>query len=141
VTFNLTGFSLDILHKNIILYLNDLKYASRKVSDLAKELKEQDWRNHQLFKHHTFSAVEFITVGVTMIYIVFKLYKYLRRHCSNTLCPKIESRMLGKDTTPTRAKQPGKHHHHISTSNESPAITPETIPLQGNPQVKAENPK
>jgi hypothetical protein len=135
MTFNLTGSSPDI-----ILYVNDLKYDSRKVSDLEKELKEQDWRNHQLFKHRIFSAVEFITAGV-MIYIVYKQYVYLRRHCSNTLCPKIESGMLGKDTTPTRTKQPGKYHHHSSTSNESPAITHETIPLQGNPQVKAENPK
>jgi hypothetical protein len=91
VTFNLTGFSLDIPHKNIILYLNILKYASRKVSDLEKELEEQDWRNHQLFKHCIFSALEFITAGVVMIYIVYKLYMYLRRDCSNTLCLKIES--------------------------------------------------
>jgi len=33
VTFNLTGSSLDVPHKNIILYLDDLKYASRKVSE------------------------------------------------------------------------------------------------------------
>jgi hypothetical protein len=42
INFNLSGFSLDIPHKNIIPHLDDLKYAGRMVSDLALELKNRN---------------------------------------------------------------------------------------------------
>jgi hypothetical protein len=57
ITFNLSGFSLDVAHKNITPHLDDLKYASRKVSDLALELKEQDWKSYHLYTYRTYSAV------------------------------------------------------------------------------------
>jgi len=42
-----------------------------------------------------------------MVYIVYKLYMYLRRHCSNTLCPKIESGMLGRILLPPELSNQG----------------------------------
>jgi hypothetical protein len=42
VTFNHSGSSLDVPYKCILSHLSDLKYAGRKMSDLEKEVKEQE---------------------------------------------------------------------------------------------------
>ena len=118
ITFNLSGFSLDEPHKNIIPHLDDLKYAIRKVSELALELKEQDWKRYQLYKHCTYSAVASVIVGVIMTHIVYKLYMYSRGHC-NTSCPRIGARRLGEVRTPPELRsQDNTVNINISVSNE-----------------------
>jgi hypothetical protein len=77
-----------------------------------------------------------------MISIVYKLYMYLRKHCSNTARPRIEPMVLGKIPPPPELSHQGEAISiKINTSNENLAVTPEALPLQDNPQVRTENPK
>jgi hypothetical protein len=41
IRVNLSKLSLDLAYRKIVAHLNELKYASKKVSDLLEEVKEQ----------------------------------------------------------------------------------------------------
>jgi hypothetical protein len=77
-----------------------------------------------------------------MIFVVFKLYMYLRKQCSNTSRPRIEPKVLGKILLlPELSDQGNTVNIKINTSSDSLAVTPKAIPWQGNPQVTTENPR
>ena len=42
VAFNLTGLALEIPHRYVVRHLDELRYASKKVVDLEKEIVEQE---------------------------------------------------------------------------------------------------
>ena len=69
VTPNLSGFTLETPHKNIISHLNDLRYASKKVSELEMEIKEQEKINHQTIQHHTWSIIVYLMVSAIVTYV------------------------------------------------------------------------
>jgi hypothetical protein len=100
VAFNLSGLSLEITHKNIVPQLDDLRYASRKVSDWEKEIKGQERINHQFVKHHTYCIVVCVVVSVVLNYAVHKLFMCLRRCCNITPCTKIEGSLSSKMLPP-----------------------------------------
>jgi len=73
--------------------------------------------------------VAFVIASVIMISIEYKLYMYLRKHCSNTPCPWIEPKVLGEILPlPELSNQGNIVNIKINTNNESLAITPEAIP-------------
>jgi hypothetical protein len=55
--------------------------------------------------------------------------------------PRIEPKVLGKIIPPSELSNQGNAINiKINIINESLTVTPEAIPLQGNPQVMTENP-
>ena len=80
----------------------------------------------------------FVIASVIMISIVYKLYTYLRKHCSITTRPRIEPEVLGKILLPPELSNQGSTVNTKINVSESLALTPETIPRQGNPRVSTE---
>lgn len=73
VRFNLSHVSLHVTHKRIISHFDDLRYASKKISDLEKDVEEQECRNHHLFSHTSHSILVYIIIAV-VLYFLYKLY-------------------------------------------------------------------
>jgi hypothetical protein len=48
-----------------------------------------------------YSVVAFVIASVIMISVMYKLYMYVRKHCSNTPRPRIEPKVLGKILLPS----------------------------------------
>jgi hypothetical protein len=110
------------------------------VSGLAQELKEQNWKRYQLFKHRSYSAVASVAAYI-MACIVYKLYMYSKGNCS-TSCPRIGARRLGEvRSSPELSSQGNTVNINVGTGNVSLPVTPDSIPLQCNPQATTENPK
>ena len=108
------------------------------------QLKEENWKKTiSCLNNPINSVVAFVIVRV-MIFIVYKLYMYLRTHCSNTPRSRIEPKVLGKILLPPELSDQGNTVNikiNTSTSSETLAVTPEAISWQGNPQVTTENPR
>jgi len=120
---------------NVLGYVIVLTLVNKRTQTTGLKKKKP-----QRFKHHAYSTVAFVIASV--ISIVHKLYMYLRKHCCNTPRPRIEPNVLGKILPPPELSNQGNTVNiRINTSNDSLAVTPEAIPLQGNPQVMTENPK
>jgi hypothetical protein len=61
--------------KQIVSHFDDLKYASYRVSDLEKEVQEQEWKNKHMSSHVSYSVMVYI---VLILISFYKLYKYLK---------------------------------------------------------------
>ena len=67
-------------------HLDDLKYASKKVSDLLEDVKEQEWRNSHAVYHDTHSVLLFLVLSVVFLYLLYKLYIYARQRAPGWFC-------------------------------------------------------
>jgi hypothetical protein len=61
---------IDTPYKRVLTHFDELKYASKKVSDLEKEIKEQEWRNHHLITHSTHSILMIVLICLFLLCIV-----------------------------------------------------------------------
>jgi len=52
---NLSKLSMDLTYHKTVSHLDDLKYASKKVSELLEDVKEQEWRDNHVAYHDTLS--------------------------------------------------------------------------------------
>jgi hypothetical protein len=89
VTINLSLLSLEIPHKNITSHLDDLRYTSRKVSELEKHIKQQEEADYQVIKHHTYSIFAYFVVSVICIYLMYKLLRCIMLYCNVTVCTRL----------------------------------------------------
>jgi hypothetical protein len=64
--------SSNIPIKHVVSHFDDLKYASHKMSELEKALKEQEWKKHQVIKHSTYSVTVYVLLTVIIIYVLHK---------------------------------------------------------------------
>lgn len=114
-------------------HLDDLKYASIKVSELEKEIKEQEWKNHQNINHTTYSVIGYITITVIGLYVLYKLYKWITIRFLTRQRPKAITRSLREIQTSAQTGGSGNIVNiNIKTSNESLAVSPEAIPLHSS---------
>jgi hypothetical protein len=60
IKFNLSHLSLDVQFKQTMSHFDDVQYANIKASEFGKEIKEQEWKNHNLVKHNTYSVIRYI---------------------------------------------------------------------------------
>ena len=99
-----------IAYKKTTAHLKDLRSASTKVSDLLKEIDEQDWKNYHVNYRNTHSVLLVLVVGVVSSYVLFKLYNcaYLRNyvclrqreaHTPPTIVPNAAGQELHNHTT------------------------------------------
>ncbi len=75
---NLSQLTLDLPYTRKIAHLDDLKYASRRVSDILEEIKEQDWKNSHIGYRNTHSVLLTFVISIVSIYFLYKLYTWKR---------------------------------------------------------------
>jgi hypothetical protein len=116
---SLADIKLDF--KPVVSHLDDLKHASYKVSELEREINEQEWRNHQNIKHSAYSAMVYILFSITGMYTLYRLYKLYRY-----LRVRFTARPRAITTTCVEAQPMARTEGHgntvninIKTSNES----------------------
>jgi hypothetical protein len=86
VQINLSKLTMDLAYKKTVSHLDDLKYASKKVSDLLENMKEQEWKNSHVMYHDTHSVLLFLVMSVVLIYLLYKLYAYARQRATLWFC-------------------------------------------------------
>lgn len=128
---NLSHIKLDMHYKHIVSQVEDLKYASFKVSELEGKLKEQEWKHQHAQYHKEYSATAYILITLISIYEIYKLGRFLLRHglrnktVRATMGPTKDAEL---STGPSGARN--VVNISIKTSNESLTGSPEAIPLQ-----------
>jgi len=65
---NLSKLSMDLTYHKTVSHLDDLKYASKRVSELLENVKEQEWRNNHAPYHDTHSVLLVFVLSVFFIY-------------------------------------------------------------------------
>jgi hypothetical protein len=117
VKFNISTLSLNTSFKHIVSHLDDLKIASRRISDVETMIKEQEWKRLHTSSHNTYSALAYICLALIGLYVLYKLY--------NCLKGKVNCMKAITDTSGSGNIVNIKIH----TSNESLAVAQEDVPL------------
>ena len=108
---NLSKLTMDLAYKKTVSHLDDLKYASKKVSDLLEDVKEQEWRNSHAVYHDTHSVLLFFVLSVVFLYLLYKLYVYARQRAPGWFCTQEVA------ATPTNVSYTVGHDPRGSTIN------------------------
>ena len=78
IQVNLSKLAMDLTYGRSVSHLDDMKYASKKVSDLLEEVRDQEWRNNHAIYHDTHTVLLFLIVSIFSIFLLYKLYIYTR---------------------------------------------------------------
>jgi hypothetical protein len=111
--------------------MEDLKYASSKISVLEKLSKEQEWK----WKHNqydkTYSALMYISINLIILYGLYRLAKFLVTRWRRCKTPRVTAATTDHLSLPAEACGTGNVVNiSIKTSNESLTMNFEAIPLQ-----------
>jgi hypothetical protein len=147
--FNVNSLPLNLEFKHVASHLDDLKHASFKISELEKEVQEQEWRNHQTYKQTAYSAVMYILLSIIIMYALYRIYKYVRFRCRPGRNLRALTAPLGVQTSTetsgtifipfrlpllvklfTKSGTSNVVNISIKTSNKSLALGEEGIPLR-----------
>jgi hypothetical protein len=138
IRFNTSSSPIKLEFKHVASHLDDLKHASYKISELEKEITEQEWKNHQMSKHYAYSVIVYILISILAAYALYKLYqlyKYLRTCFSPYRGMRALTAPLGGVQTSTRTNGSGNTVNiNIKMSNESLSLGQGDIPLQSSHQ-------
>lgn len=119
-------------YKHVVSHVEDLKYASFKVSELEKKLKEQEWKHQHSQHHKVYSVIVYIILTLISMYGVYRLGRFLVRRWLNK--NKTIRAIMGPNTDAESSTGLGGARNvvniSIKTSNESLTGNPEAIPLQ-----------
>jgi hypothetical protein len=142
VKFNLSSLPVNFEFKHIASHLEDLKHASFKISELEKEVKEQEWKNRHMSKQTAYSAITYGLLGIILIYALYKLYRYVRSHYRPGRTLRALTAPPGGVQVPTETSGTNNIVNiSIKTSNESLASDAEAIPLRTLPHSSPEESK
>ena len=67
-------------YRNTVTHLDDLRYASRKVSDLLEEVNEQEWKNNHVAYRSTHSVLLFFVASVIFAYFAINFSQKKTQH-------------------------------------------------------------
>jgi hypothetical protein len=127
IHFNTSSTLGNTEFKQVAFHLDDLKHASSRLSELGKQIEEQEWKNHHILKHSTYSVIVYILLGLLAIYAIYKLYKYTRGRCT----PLRNQKALTDVHAHAGTQGSGNTVNiYIKTSNESLSVSQEEIPLK-----------
>jgi hypothetical protein len=132
MSINLSHIELDMKLKPTIAHMDDLKYASYRISELEKLAEEQEWKRKHFQYHNTYSILMYIAITAIIMYVLYKLVKWLysRWKVCSTL-KEITATSEQRLSLPMGSRGSGNVVNiKIKTSNESLALNPEAIPLQ-----------
>jgi hypothetical protein len=125
--------SINLEFRHIASHIDDLKHASYKISELEEAINEQEWKNNQTSKHAAYSVIVYILLGITSMYIIYKLYKYIRLRLVRTPILKALTAPQGEVRASARTDGHGNIVNiNIKTSNESLAVGRENSPLHSS---------
>jgi hypothetical protein len=129
---NLSHIELDMRLKPTLTNMEDLKYASYRISELEKLATEQEWKRKHFQYHNTYSVLMYITVTIIVLYGLYRLVKWVITRWKNCrMLKQINTSSEQKLSLPMGTSGTGNVINiKIKTSNESLAMNPEAIPLQ-----------
>jgi hypothetical protein len=137
---NLSHLELELNFKHVVSHVEDLKYASYRVSELERKIKESEWKHQHSQYHYTYSVSAYILVTLISMYGIYRLERFIfRRWPRRAIMGPSENVELS-----TRSGGAGNVVNiSIKTSNESLSGNPETIPLQDleSSSTKGSNPE
>jgi hypothetical protein len=70
---NLSHVELDMKLRHIVTHMEDLKFASYKISELEKVAKEMEWKWKHIQYHKTYSALMHISITALILYGLYRL--------------------------------------------------------------------
>jgi hypothetical protein len=124
---NLSQLTLDLAPARTIAHLDDLKYASKRVSDILEEMKEQDWKNSHTGYRNTHSVLLTFVIFIVSIYLLYKLYTWKRP--SIVIWPrKRETPPKQAETSQTVKKKEEDNTHEISFKESNDSLNVADIP-------------
>jgi hypothetical protein len=133
---------IDTPYKRLLTHFDDLKYASKKVSDLEKEIKEQEWRNHHLIRHSTHSILMIVLICLFLCYVLYKVVHCIRQRRSNLPCFRRRSNSRGGSPALMAPNGQGQTVNiHIQSSNESLTSLPDNQVQEDNPSLPTDTPR
>jgi len=118
VKVNFSTINVNTSFKHIVSHLDDLKVASRRISEVEHMIREQEWKRLHTVSHNTYSVLVYVCLLILALYILYKVYTCFKNrvHCIKAI---------------TDANGSGNVVNiKIHTSNESLALTQEDVPLR-----------
>jgi hypothetical protein len=131
VSRNLSHLELELNFKHVVSHVEDLKYASYKVSDLERKIKENELKHQHSQYHYTYSVFAYIVVTLISIYGVYRLGRFVLKRWSGNRT--VRAIMGPSENVELSTKSSGAGNVvniSIKISNESLSGSPEGIPLQ-----------
>ena len=130
IRINLSQLTLDLPHPRKIAHLDDLRYASKRVSDILEEIKEQEWKNSHIGYRNTHSVLLTFVISIVFIYSLYKLYTWKRSSIVTWLCKRgthpeqtVKTSAEGNNTN-TPIKGSNDSLDVTDTMSHSPTRTP-----------------
>jgi hypothetical protein len=76
-SINLTHIELDMKLKPMVTHMEDLKYASYRISELKKLAAGQEWKRKHFEYHNTYSILMYVAVSIIILYGVYRFIRSL----------------------------------------------------------------
>jgi hypothetical protein len=111
--------------------MEDLKFASYKISELEKVAKEKEWKLKHIQYHKTYSAPMYISITAIILYGLYRLTTVIVKRWRK--CTPLRAITATAEHSSLPAEVSGTENViniSIKTSNESLAENSEAIPLQ-----------
>jgi hypothetical protein len=126
-SINLTHIELDMKLKPTVTHIEDLKYASYKISELEKLAEEQEWKRKHFEYHNTYSILMYIVMTIVILYGLYRLIRwFITRWRNGKLLRGVTASTEQRLSLPMGASGLGNVVNiKIKTSNESLAMNPE----------------
>jgi hypothetical protein len=117
--------------RHIVTHMEDLKFASYKISELEKVAKEKEWKWKHTQYHKTYSALMYISNTAIILYGLYRLTKVIVKRWRKCTPLRAITATAEHLSLPAEASGNGNVINiSIKTSNESLAGNSEMIPLQ-----------
>jgi len=76
VKFNVSTVSSNTSFRLTVSYLDHIKIASHRISDVENMIREQEWKRLHTSSHNIHSALVYICLILIGLYILYKLYNW-----------------------------------------------------------------
>jgi hypothetical protein len=131
VSKNVSHLELELNFKHMVSCVEDLKYASYKVSKLEEKIKETEWKHQHTKSHSTYSVFVYILITLVSMYVSYRLGRLVVSQWTQN---KTVRAILGQtENVELSTKSSGAGNIvniSIKTSNESLSGSPEAVPLK-----------
>jgi hypothetical protein len=113
---NLSTLSLDLAYRKTASHLNDLRQASKKVSELMEAVKEQEWKSSHVIYRDTHSVLLILIVSAASVYLLYRLYGYVHHWIADR---------FGTNTVPapvtevSSTVEPGDRGNTVNSNNKT----------------------
>lgn len=111
VLVNLSQLTLDWTHTKTVTHLDDLKHASRRVSEILDEVRAQNWKNSHTEYRNTHSILLTLVISIVFIYVLYKLYIWGRSSMIGWLCRREVPPLPTETTQTVETREEGNNDH------------------------------